>query len=68
MTRGVERVDVYRLADELAAARPPLDAIQRRVAIALYRLLAEGRPVLAARLAERTGITEPELARMLDGR
>ena len=58
---------MQRLARELAAARPPLDAVQRRVAIALYRLLAEGSPVSVARLVERTGVTKRELARILDG-
>lgn len=41
------------LAQELSAASPTLDARRQRLAIALYRLLAEGEPVSRERLAER---------------
>jgi alkylmercury lyase len=68
MTPGVARIDVERLADELAAARPPLDGVRQRLAIALYRLLAEGRPVWTHRLAERAGVAAADVAPMLDRR
>jgi alkylmercury lyase len=61
-----EPIDTRRLADELAAARPPLDPGQQRLALALYRLLAEGEPVTRERLADRAGADERGVARMLD--
>ncbi len=43
------------LADALATALGELDPAGQRLAIALYRLLAAGRPVAAADLAAATG-------------
>jgi alkylmercury lyase len=53
------------LADAVAAALPDLDPAGQRLAIALYRLLAAGRPVATADLAAATGLGEPEVARTL---
>src|SRR5215469_9713949 len=50
------------LADALAAALGELDPAGQRLAIALYRLLAAGRPVAAADLATATGLPEPAVA------
>ncbi|MGH2742137.1 MAG: organomercurial lyase [Thermoleophilaceae bacterium] len=60
-------LDTQQLARELAGAMPLLTAREQRVAIALYRLLAEGRPVAPERLAERTGIHDQEVRRLLEG-
>jgi alkylmercury lyase len=53
------------LADALAAALVDLDPAGQRLAIALYRLLAAGRPVAAADLAAATGLPEPAVAETL---
>lgn len=55
------------LARELAAAMLALDDAQQRVAIALYRLLAEGEPVAPGRLAERAGVLTDETRELLEG-
>ena len=53
------------LADTLAAALGELDPAGQRLAIALYRLLAAGRPVATADLAASTGLPEPAVAEAL---
>ena len=53
------------LADTLAAALGELDPAGQRLAIALYRLLAAGRPVATADLAAATGLPEPAVAKTL---
>jgi len=50
------------LADALAAALGELDPAGQRLAIALYRLLAAGRPVAAADLATANGLPKPAVA------
>lgn len=60
-----ETLATRQLARELVGAMPPLMAREQRVAIALYRLLAEGRPVAPERLAERTGLDDEEVRRLL---
>ena len=55
------------LAGEIATALGDLDPAGQRLAIALYRLLAAGRPVAAADLAAAAGLPEPEVAATLDG-
>lgn len=57
---------MHDLARELAAAMPALAPREQRVAIALYRLLAEGRPVPPARLAERSRLRDDEVGRLLE--
>jgi alkylmercury lyase len=61
-----ECLETKRLARELVGAMPPLTAREQRVAIVLYRLLAEGRPVAPERLAERTGLRDEEVRRLLE--
>lgn len=53
-----------RLAEAVVAARAPLDETQQRLAIALYRLLAEGRPVSPRRLAEHAGVDPGDVERL----
>ena len=55
------------LAGEIATALGDLDPAGQRLAIALYRLLAAGRPVAAADLAAAAGLPEPEVTGTLDG-
>jgi alkylmercury lyase len=52
------------LAGAIAAALPDLDPAGQRLAIALYRLLAAGRPV-AADLAAASGVPEAAFAEIL---
>jgi alkylmercury lyase len=54
------------LADQIATALGDLDPAGQRLAIALYRLLAAGRPVAAADLAAAAGLPKTEAA-TLDG-
>src|SRR4051794_30067342 len=63
---GSAQLDPEHLAAELAAASPALDPPQQRLAISLYRLLAEGAPVARGELAERARADEREVARFLD--
>jgi hypothetical protein len=54
--------DLDKLADSLVAALADLDPAGERLAIALYRQLATGRPVSAAELAAATGLPERAVA------
>ena len=47
-----------KLAEAISAAMPALDETEQRLAVTLYRTLAEGRPVGHAELASRAGVTE----------
>jgi alkylmercury lyase len=60
------RIDTRELADQLVAARPGLDEQQQRIAITLYRLLAEGRPVPRAQLAQSTGARPTDVERFFE--
>jgi alkylmercury lyase len=53
-----EKVDVEALSRALVREMPALDEEEQRVALTLYRLLAEGRPVPLARLASAVGLAE----------
>jgi alkylmercury lyase len=55
------------LVQALRSASRPLDAAGQRLAVALYRTLAEGRPVAAVELASRTGRSVEEVTATLDG-
>lgn len=57
---------VDELVEALLAASPELDAAEQRLAIAVYRTLAEGEPVAEHVLVERSGIAAAEVARALD--
>ena len=58
---------VDELSQALHSASRPLDAAGQRLAVALYRALAEGEPVAAAELASRTGRSVEEITATLDG-
>ena len=60
------QIDTGRLAEELVAARPTLGPDEQRIALALYRLLAEGAPVSRERLAQRAGAGAADVERFLD--
>lgn len=53
------------LAAELAAATPRLDEDDQRVAVTLYRLLAQGQPVERQALASRAGLEAELVTRAL---
>lgn len=57
--------ELAQLASELRDAAPPLGVREQRLAVSLYRLLAEGEPVSEARLAERAGLARDEVAAAL---
>jgi alkylmercury lyase len=57
---------IEELSAQLARARPALDEQEQCVAIALYRMLAEGRPVARGDLARRAGVTTDDAASFLD--
>jgi alkylmercury lyase len=67
MTFKMTQIDIRRLGHQLVAARPQLDEGHQRIAITLYRLLAEGRPVSRERLAKQSGSTSGQVARFVDG-
>jgi alkylmercury lyase len=58
---------VEALVQALHSASRPLDAAGQRLAVTLYRMLADGRPVAAAELASRTGRSVEEVTATLDG-
>jgi alkylmercury lyase len=57
---------VTELAEAVAGAMPVMDESEQHVALALYRLLAEGRPVGTAQVAEATGLAEEQVSASLD--
>ena len=59
-------VDLEELASALVAAMPELEESEQRVAVELYRLLAEGLPVSRERLAERAGLPPARIAELLE--
>lgn len=54
-------VDLEQLAGELACAMPELSETEQRIAVKLYRLLAEGNPVPSRQVAERIGLPVEEV-------
>jgi alkylmercury lyase len=59
-------VEATVLAEQLASREQQLDPVEQRAQLTLYRLLAEGAPVAAARLAAQTGQARWEIERFLD--
>ena len=59
------RVDIDALATRFLECTPPLDADGKRISIALYRLLAEGEPVLTGELATKVGLDETGVQELL---
>ena len=61
------REDVDKLAARFVECTPELDQDERRVSIAIYRLLAAGEPVPVASVASRVGLPEARVQEALDG-
>jgi alkylmercury lyase len=59
-------VEAAALADQLAGCVQHLDPVEQRAQLTLFRLLADGAPVPAARLAAETGRPEAEIARSFE--
>ena len=59
------KVDLDALAARFSECTPTLDADGKRISIALYRLLAEGEPVLVGELATKVGLDEKRVQAML---
>jgi len=59
------KVDIDALATRFLECTPPLDADGKRISIALYRLLAEGEPVLTGELATKVGLDETGVQELL---
>ena len=64
--RQMGSVHVEELARKVVGAMPALDATEQRVAVQLYRLVAEGQPVSPVRLAERVGLPARRVAKIVD--
>jgi alkylmercury lyase len=62
----MQTIDTQDLARDVAVAIGTLDAEQQRVAVSLYRLLAEGGPVAAERLADRAALPLETVEKLLD--
>lgn len=58
-------IEISTLTDELVAAVPRLRTRERRIAIALYRLLGEGNPVAAEHLARHLNSGADEVRQVL---
>lgn len=63
--RRTEPPRLAALAEELVGAVPALAETEQGVAVALYRLLAEGKPVGPATIAERVGLSDEQVAATL---
>ena len=61
-----ETRDITRLAAEFAAVHPDLDRSMLRLALALFRLLSEGKPVRPEDLAERLRLPATDVASDLE--
>lgn len=64
---GMAAPTVQELADAIAANTVDITAKERRIAVSLYDLLAQGDPVTPAALAVRSGIPEAAVLATLDG-
>lgn len=62
-----QAADLDQLVAEYIKIMPALDHAQARIAVGLWRLLAEGAPVATQGLAERLGVSAQEVAATLDG-
>jgi alkylmercury lyase len=59
-------VSLEDLTEALANATPSLDPAGEKVALATYRLLAEGSPVTPEAVAEAAGVSREDVARLWD--
>ena len=64
--KGREGASVEAMADAIVGAMPRLDATEQRIAIATYRLLAEGEPVSTAAIAMATNQSEGRVEKALN--
>jgi alkylmercury lyase len=62
-----EEFNLDTLAASVLGAFPKLDALDQRLSLGLYRMLAEGRPVSPGSLAQRLEISDETVERTLDG-
>jgi hypothetical protein len=62
---GSDALSPEALANELAAAIPPLEAEEQPMALSLYPLLADAEPVSKQRLAEPAGESAEKVERLL---
>jgi alkylmercury lyase len=62
----MRHADIERLSEELATTMPQMDEQHQRLALSLYRLLAEGEPVPRERLAQRAGTSLEDVGTLLD--
>lgn len=61
-----DTLDITALAAEFTAAHPDLDLAQQRLTLALFRLLARGKPVAPRELAERARLPLDDVVAHLD--
>jgi alkylmercury lyase len=66
MTRD-GKLDLEGVAGRIVDVFPRLDALEQRLSLALYRLLATGKPVPRPMLAERAAISVEKVERILGG-
>ena len=64
---AMTKLNLDDLASSIVGCFPTLDLLEQRLSLALYRLLAEGRAVPRARLAEELEIAVEAASRILDG-
>lgn len=55
------------VAHALSESMPPLEGEERRLALTLIRMLAEGEPVSTAAFAEQAGLDPQAVERLVDG-
>jgi len=61
----IDDTEFLQLAAELRDALPPLDEEEQRIAVSLYRLLAEGNPVGEAPIARAAAVPAEQVSRAL---
>jgi alkylmercury lyase len=61
----LSQTELTELADKLLQAIPELDERQQRLALSVYRLLAEGKPVSDQQLAKQTNIPRERVSAIL---
>ena len=63
----IQKLNLEELAASIVGCFPTLDLLGQRVSLALYGLLAEGRPVPLTRLADRLEVPVETVKRIVDG-
>ena len=61
------KLNLDELAATIAGCFPTLNAVEQRLSVELYRLLADGQPVPRATIAENLGMHVDTVNRILDG-